>query len=198
MVFVNGSIVLGIETAIRRATIEDAALIAQLVNAATSGDGGAAGWTCEAGLFVGDRTDAGEIRETMAKPGVVFLLWEDGARPWGCAFVKPLPDAAYMGMLSVRPDAQGRGRGSEIVAECERFARSEWNRRVMRISVITSHRPELTAFYERRGYVRTGRFTQFERKQAHRAPPLVQGLRLEWMEKPLDDAIAPAESFPPR
>jgi GNAT superfamily N-acetyltransferase len=186
--------VLGIETSVRRARLGDARSIARLVNAATSGNGG---WTREAGLFEGDRTDAGEILETMAKPGVVFLLWGDGEQPWGCAFVKPLPDAGYMGMLSVRPDTQGQGRGSEIIAECERVARDEWSRRVMRISVITSHRPELAAFYERRGYVRTGRYTQFERKQAHRAPPLVEGMRLEWMEKTLEPR-GTSHSFPPR
>jgi len=93
-----------------------------------------------------------------------------------------LPDAAcaYLGLLSVRPDMQGFGIASDLLAEGERIARDDWRRSLMRITVITTHRPELAAFYERRGYRRTGRFKpSFDRKQVL----LVPGLKPEWMEK---------------
>jgi GNAT superfamily N-acetyltransferase len=90
-----------------------------------------------------------------------------------------------MGLLSVRPAMQAGGVGKQLIAECERVARDEWRCATMGITVITSHRPELTRYYERRGYARTGRFKpKFERKQVLRGM-LVDGLRLEWMEKKL-------------
>ena len=82
----------------------------------------------------------------------------------------------------MRPSLQGRGIASALMGESERIARGEWACPAMRISVITSHRPEVTAFYERRGYERTGRFKVFERKNAR---VKVAGLALEWMEKQL-------------
>ena len=172
---------------VRAARVEDAPGIAVLVNAANAGDGARA-WTHEATLFEGPRTDAGEIRELIAVPGARFLLWIDAGEIAGCAYLKSLDAAAYLGLLAVRPDMQGYGIGSEIIAECERVARDELQRFSMLISVITTHRPELAAFYERRGYKRTGLYKSFDRRQTRRAPPRVEGLRPEWMEKSLQGA----------
>ena len=171
---------------LHRATFHDAPRVAELINAAFRGAAGEAmGWTHEDGFFEGDRIDADEIRELMAVAGSQLLLWIADGGVSGCAYLKPVDGDAYLGLLAVRPGLQARGIGSDILLECERIARAEWKARAMTISVITSHRPELTAFYERRGYVRTGRFKQFERKQAHRAPARVGGLELEWMRKTL-------------
>ncbi len=171
---------------LHRATPSDAARVAELVNAAFRGAAGSAvGWTHEESFFEGDRIDAGEIRELLSVAGSQLLLWIADREVSGCAYLKPSGREAYLGLLAVRPGLRARGIGSAILAECERVARSEWKARAMTISVITSHRPELTAYYERRGYVRTGRFKDFERKQAHRAPARVRGLELEWMRKTL-------------
>ena len=62
--------------------------------------------------------------------------------------------------------------------------REEWDGLAIRMTVITQHRPELAAFYERRGYSRTGRFKSFDRLQA-KTGMKVPGLTLEWMEKSL-------------
>ncbi len=162
---------------LHRATPSDAPRIAELVNAAFCGESaGAKGWTHEDGFFHGDRIDAAEILDLLAVPGAQLLLWIADREISGCAYVKPLDDAAYLGLLAVRPGLQDCGVGSAIVAECERVARAELKARAMRISVITSHRPELTTFYERRGYVRTGRFTAFQRKQAQRTPSRLRGM----------------------
>ena len=163
---------------IRRARSTDLPEIVKLVNAASTGDGGTAGWTHELGLFHGDRTDAAEIRGLFAAPGAVFLLWLESGQVGGCAY---LSSSGYMRMLCVRPTLQGRGIASRLIAECERVAREEMACRTLRISVITSHRPEITTFYRRRGFVLTGQTKEFERKQAAR----IEGLRLEWMEKDL-------------
>lgn len=166
---------------LREAQVGEAPAIAAVVNAATANEGGS-GWTHESALFEGARTDADEIRELFAVPGAKFLVRTRGGLIVASAYLKPMPDAAcaYLGLLSVRPDMQGFGIASDLLAEGERIARDDWRRSLMRITVITTHRPELAAFYERRGYRRTGRFKpSFDRKQVL----LVPGLKPEWMEK---------------
>ena len=161
--------------------IED---IVELVNAAATGDDGSAGWTNERHLFRGNRTDAVEIRELMEAPGAMFVLSLGAGEVIACAYVKVSGNEAYLGLLSVAPVRQGRGLGSELIAECERIAHEELNCDLLRITVITSHRPEVAAFYERRGFTRTGMFKDFERKQA-REGKKVAGMQLEWMVKRL-------------
>ena len=170
------------EHSFRRAVPSDAPAIAAVVNAATSGSGGIAGWTHEGHLWEGDRTNAAEILSMMKVPEATFLLRLDREEIAGSAYLKPMGTDAYMGMLAVRPLLQSGGVGKQLIAECERIARDEWRSDRMLITVITSHRPELVAFYQRRGYVRTGRRKEFERN--HQGAR-VEGLGLEWMEKRL-------------
>ncbi len=164
----------------------DAPWIAAVVNAANSGAGGA-GWTNEANLFEGDRTHIDEILEMLAAPGTGFLLFLEEGKIAGCVYLKTMDNAGYMGLLAVWPERQARGIGTHLIEEAERLVRDEWGCGAMLISVIVSHRPELTAYYQRRGYQRTGRAKAFERKQAKQGR-MAAGLRLEWMEKNLRPA----------
>ena len=176
---------LELETRFRMARPADAGTIVSIVNAANNGDGGRAGWTHEGELFEGERTHSGEILSLLAVPGAMFLLRVYRGEVAGCAYLKKMGDAAYMGMLAVRPALQGAGVGKEIIAEAERIAREQMGCRLMAIGVITGHRPEVAAFYERRGYARTGRMKPFEGSQARRKTKAAE-VRSEWMEKKLD------------
>jgi GNAT superfamily N-acetyltransferase len=167
----------------RIARPSDASTIAAIVNAAFSGDGGS-GWTDEGRLFEGDRTYPGEILALLAVPESKFLLWIHQGEIAGCAYLRRFGNAAYMGMLAVRPLLQGIGVGKQIIAESERIAREEMRCSRMMIGVITNHRPDLAAFYERRGYERTGRIKPFEGSQALREKKELD-VRAEWMEKAL-------------
>ncbi len=167
----------------RFATYRDAAEIARLVNLANAGDGGA-GWTDESGLYQGDRTDDNEVLEMMSVPGAIFLRYMHGDQIAGCVYLKRTGNTACMGMLAVRPALQDRGVGKQLIAEAERIVAGDWDCSAMSLAVIVSHRPELTAFYQRRGYQCTGRTKPFERNQAIQGR-MAPGLRLEWMEKPL-------------
>src|SRR5205809_7618493 len=106
----------------REAHVEEAPAIAAVVNAAAVNEGGG-GWTHESALFEGARTDADEIRELFAVPGAKFVVRTGLGAIVGCAYLKPVPDAAYLGLLSVRPDMQGLGIASDLMTECERVAR---------------------------------------------------------------------------
>ena len=175
---------LELETRFRMARPADAGTIVAIVNAANNGDGGTAGWTHEGDIFEGDRTNAAEILALLATPGTAFLLRVYRGEIAGCAYLRKMGRAAYMGMLAVRPTLQGAGVGTEIIAEAERVAREDLGCNVMTIGVITRHRPEVAAFYERRGYARTGRMKDFEGTQARRTRK-ADDVRSEWMEKKL-------------
>jgi GNAT superfamily N-acetyltransferase len=168
----------------RHARPSDAATIVRIVNGAFSGDGGTSGWTNEGDIFRGERTYAAEILTLLAVPESKFLLWIHEGEVAGCAYLRRFGNAAYMGMLAVRPVLQGIGVGKQIMAEAERIAREEMRCALMMIGVITNLRPDLAAFYERRGYARTGRIKPFEGSQARREKK-VPDARAEWMEKRL-------------
>lgn len=72
-----------------------------------------------------------------------------------CCQLEHRGKAAYFGMFAVRPELQGAGLGKVIIAEAEHTAREEWGVGEMHMTVI-SVRHELIAWYERRGYRRTG------------------------------------------
>ena len=71
-----------------------------------------------------------------------------------------------------------------MIAEAERIVRDEWGVRAMRMTVIDV-RDELIAFYERRGYVRTGVFKPFPYGDERFGVPRRPDLRFEILEKRL-------------
>lgn len=169
----------------RTAILDDAPAVAELINAAFGGKGG---WTSEANLVNGDRTDAEEVRRMIRDPDLVFVLLEDSGRVAGCTYVKRTSgEEAYLGLLAVDPAVQGAGIGSRIIAEAERIAREEWRCARIALTTMTRHRPEMAVYYERRGYARTGRFEPLQRKDAEEKAK-VRGLVREWMIK----SLAPA------
>ena len=172
----------------RAATPLDVDAIVELTESAYRGDASRAGWTTEADLLDGQRTDAREVAELIANPDVRLLLAERGGRLLACCVVERLSHEhtgdAYFGMFSVRPEAQGNGTGRALLAEGERVARDEWQVRAMRMSVIDV-RNELIAWYERRGYRRTGEYKPFPYGDPRFGIPKRDDLRFEWLVKEL-------------
>lgn len=167
----------------RKAGVPDMAAIVALVNAAYRGDSSRRGWTTEADLLDGQRTDAGEIAGLIAAEGSMILLCLDGPELIGSVHLQRTPAGVYLGMFSVQPALQGRGIGKRFLAVAERLAREEWGVTTALMTVITL-RHELIAYYERRGYRRTGRFEDFP-DDPRFGIPRVAGLRLEVLEKTL-------------
>jgi len=93
------------------------------------------------------------------------------------------PEQVCFGMLAVNPSLQGRGIGKQLLEAAERAAQEAWaiNKSVM---TVISRRNELIAFYERRGYRRTGINQAFPVKPELWTPK-VADLRLEVLEKVL-------------
>jgi ribosomal protein S18 acetylase RimI-like enzyme len=141
--------------AFRAATADDAAAVVALVESAYRGDSSRAGWTTEADLLDGQRTDLDDVLGLARDPaGRIVLARRDGELV-GCANLRREGGAAYFGMFAVRPALQGQRIGDALLRECERIARDEWRLPAMRMSVIWS-RAELIGWYRRRGYVETG------------------------------------------
>ncbi|WP_133500257.1 GNAT family N-acetyltransferase [Cognatilysobacter terrigena] len=172
------------ELRFRNATPRDADAIAALVESAYRGDASRAGWTTEADLLDGRRTDANDVRECIARPDSVILLAIDPAtrEAVACAHVAKEDGNGYFGMFSVRPTLQGGGVGKQLLARAERLAFNHWGLPAMRMTVIDV-RDELIAFYERRGYVRTGIKKPFPYGDERFGLPRRDDLRFEVLEK---------------
>ena len=139
---------------------EEVAAIVALVEAAYRGDASRAGWTTEADLLDGQRTDADAVQEMIsAGVGGVLLAFDDEGLI-GCCHLQPRQEEAYFGMFAVRPALQGRGAGRALVEEAERIARSEWGLARMSMTVIRQ-RADLIAWYSRLGYGPTGETLPF-------------------------------------
>ena len=134
----------------------DAPAIAALIEEGYRGDESRRGWTTEADLIEGNRTSAAEIEALIAGPNARFLMAFDGAALIGCALIKNENGEGYFGMFAVRPALQGAGRGKQILAYAEQKIRDLWNCPRIAMTVI-SIREDLVAYYERRGYTRTGK-----------------------------------------
>ena len=146
----------------RFATTNDATAIVALVESAYRGESSRAGWTTEADLLDGQRTDSDAVRTILESAGARMLLaYDDDAALVGCCQLQQRPDAvAYFGMFAVRPARQGQGTGKHILARAEQLARQDWAARTMVMTVLAP-RLDLIAWYERRGYRRTGATTPF-------------------------------------
>jgi ribosomal protein S18 acetylase RimI-like enzyme len=169
----------------RFARSADVPAIVDLVESAYRGESSRAGWTTEADLLDGQRTDPEAISAVITGPGSVMLLAEAGGKLVGCCQLERRPDAeAYFGTFAVRPGGQGQGWGGQILAEAERLARDEWSAGTMVMSVL-AQRPDLIAWYERRGYRPTGETTPFPYGNARFGVPKRPDLSFAILAKPL-------------
>jgi ribosomal protein S18 acetylase RimI-like enzyme len=97
--------------------------------------------------------------------------------------------SGYFGMFAVDPELQGGGLGKTVLAEAERIAREQWQCGAMRMTVI-EQRAELIAWYERRGYRRTGEYQPFPYGDERFGIPRRDDLRFEVLLKEFSGAAA--------
>ncbi len=143
----------------RAATDDDVAAIVALVESAYRGDASREGWTTEADLLDGQRTDPASVCALLATPGSEILLAESDGELVGCCHLARRAWHCDFGMFAVRPAAQGRGVGAALLAQAEARA-AALGATVMKMQVIVQ-RTELRAWYERRGYAPTGESAPF-------------------------------------
>jgi ribosomal protein S18 acetylase RimI-like enzyme len=169
----------------RRAGGADVPAIVALVESAYRGEASRTGWTTEADLLDGQRTDADAVADILRTPGSTVLLAQAAGELVACCQLEQRPPAvAYFGMFSVQPTGQGQGVGRQMLAEAERIARSEWRATTM-IMVVLAQRGDLIAWYERRGYRRTGERRPFPYGDKRYGIPRRPDLVFDVLSKPL-------------
>ena len=190
----------------RNATPSDVSAVVELVESAYRGEASRAGWTTEADLLDGQRTDEIEIREIIGRPQSRIRVAEQpvvdvhhAARHQSnarlikvnaltnravvaCVRIENAGDAGYIGMVSVRPTLQNLGVGRQLLDEAERLIRDELHLQRARMTVI-GQRETLIAWYERRGYSVTGKREQFPYGQPRAGTPRRDDLYFEVLEK---------------
>lgn len=144
----------------RPATPVDAQALVSLINSAYRGDSSRAGWTTEADLLGGQRIDVVGILHKITAPGSTVLIHEVDGQPRACVHLERTGDACHLGLLTIQPTLQGQGLGRRMLEAAEEWASRAWTATTMRMQVI-AQRPELIAWYERRGYRRTGERAPF-------------------------------------
>lgn len=168
-------------TDFRPAFLEDVDEIVALVNSAYRGDSSRAGWTTEADLLDGQRTDADEVRTLIGTDDKFILLCMQGEEIIGSVYLQHEDHVASMGMLVIKPGMQGKGLGKKFMLAAEATAIRMWGVDKMQMNVITL-RTELIAFYERRGFIRTGKIKVFPQEPRFGIPK-VTGLQFELLAK---------------
>ena len=134
--------ILAATSRVRGATIDDLHAIVNVTNRA---------FLSEQFLVTGDRTDAADILQRF-ETGVFFVIDDsaDNARLLGTVFCSIDNSRGYLGLLSVDPDAQGRGHSRLLVAVVEDQCRAA-NCNFLDITVVNA-RSELFPFYAKLGF----------------------------------------------
>ncbi len=171
---------------IRDAAVGDVDGIVRLVESAYRGQSSRAGWTTEADLLDGGRTDAAEVAGMLAAPDSVMLLATDEAGTvLGCCHLQRRDERrAHFGMFAVRPALQGAGIGRRLLVAAEDRARRAWGSAVMEMTVL-GQRADLIAWYLRRGYSATGETTPWPYRSATFGIPRRDDLYFATLAKPL-------------
>lgn len=192
---------------LRQAEANDIDALEQLLNRCYRQ---AEGWTNEADLIGGIRTTKDELLAVIADPRHYVFIYpktttgerdgEETGELLGCIAVDIKDEAdtnqhagnkkAYIGMFAVLPELQGHGIGHQILQAAETFAQrhlqsntSKSTQNPVRLTMsILSHRPELLAYYQRRGYQLNGNSMPFP-IDGNNGEPKRQDLELLELEK---------------
>ena len=192
---------------LRQAEASDVDALEQLLNRCYRQ---AEGWTNEADLVGGIRTTKDELLAVINDPKHYVFIYpktttgeRDGKETGellGCIAVDIKDDIAtnqragnqkaYIGMFAVLPELQGLGVGHQILQAAETFAQRHLQANTQtpaqnpaRLTMsILSHRPELLAYYQRRGYRLNGNSMPFP-VDGNNGEPKRQDLELLELEK---------------
>ena len=141
---------------IRPAGRPDIPALHALIESAYRGDSARLGWTHEADLLDGQRTDPEALTEIIDDPDQRILVALDGLDIIGCVQIARKENGkSYLGLLSVDPLRQATGLGKQLISAAEHAAATYFGAHVIELTVI-KQRSELIAYYNRRGYSATG------------------------------------------
>lgn len=169
---------------VRVARIGDLAHLVALVESAYRGDASRVGWTTEADLLAGQRTDPEMVRALIVSPHDAVLVVPDADGLVACCTVGRHDGRVGFGMFAVRPGVQGHGVGAAMLHAAQRYARRRWAADEIEMTVL-AQRTELIAWYERRGFARTGETRPFPYGDERFGRPLRDDLRFVVLRRSL-------------
>src|ERR1700722_13055177 len=109
---------------IKTSNPDDIPALVHLINSAYRGDGSKKGWTTEADLLDGTRTDKINVADLIAdaKGGILKCVDRQG-KIIGCVNLQKHGGKLYLGMLTVSPELQGAGIGKRMLDEAIEYAK---------------------------------------------------------------------------
>jgi ribosomal protein S18 acetylase RimI-like enzyme len=135
----------------RFATFGDVPALVELARLAYRGG---RGWTSEAALVEGQRTDLEAMLVVLERS--LVLVVEHESKLIACCRLDPRPDGvAHFGMFAVDPDHQSDGLGGWLLAQAERVAVERLGAGVVELNVLLQQ-TALVDWYERLGFVQAG------------------------------------------
>ena len=156
-----------------------------LIESAYRGDSARRGWTHEADLLGGQRTDLAGLMAMHTDPRQHLLVRRSEHGLEACiAIAEYGEDRAYIGMVTVAPSAQAKGLGRAMLEGAERYAQVQLAATTAEMTVI-AQRSELIAWYERRGYRQTGERRPFPYEDIRAGLPKRSDLEFIVLEKQL-------------
>jgi ribosomal protein S18 acetylase RimI-like enzyme len=159
--------------------------IVRLMNVAFRGAEGERGWSFETDYITGSRTNESLLKEEIAG-GAQILLAKDEVQSalLGCVSLKAKSQEVwYLGSLTVDPALQNGGFGRNLLAAAEEFALAHGARTIE--MTVVNIRFALIAWYERRGYRKTGENRPFPYGDNRFGTPTRDDLEFAVLEKHL-------------
>ena len=150
---------------ITKALLKDIPALNILINSAYRGEFSKQGWTTEANLLEGKRTNEKELEEIINNPKNTILKFTENDKIIGSVLLVQKEHQLYLGMLTVSPELQNSGIGKKMLAEAEVFAKSLGLSSI--VMTVISVREELISWYKRHGYVDTGEREAFPQSDIH-------------------------------
>jgi len=173
------------ELVLRDAVAADIPALHALIESAYRGEASRAGWTTEADLLGGQRTDPEELAVILADPTQALLTaWRDWELLASVLIARREEGVGYFGMLSVSPALQAGGLGRRMIQAAQTALAERYGAQVVRISVFPQ-RETLIAWYGRLGYRDTGETLPFPYDEPRLGSPLRDDLYFIVMEKAL-------------
>jgi ribosomal protein S18 acetylase RimI-like enzyme len=170
--------------AARAATDADVSALHALVESAYRGESAKLGWTHEADLLGGQRTDPAMLHAIIADPAQMIIVAEDQGVLVGCVQVEARNGYGYVGLVTVDPVRQAGGLGRWLLQQAEADISGRLGFDLARMTVI-AQREELIAWYERRGYADTGERSAFPYNDSRFGEPQREDLGFVVLEKRL-------------
>ncbi|MDT7934763.1 MAG: GNAT family N-acetyltransferase [Sphingomonadaceae bacterium] len=168
---------------LRPAAAADLPALHALIERAYRGDRARAGWTHEADLLGGQRTDQAALTGMLADPlQRLYVAEVDGALVGCVSLLRKPGGVAYLGLLTVDPKRQAGGLGRAVLAAAEERAVADLGATRVEMTVIRQ-RAELIAWYERRGYAPTGEERAFPYGDKRFGIPAVPDLAFVVLDK---------------